>query len=712
MTVFTRMYRPALAFWPPFWVVLTALSILATHPVYAETDRQNQAQRDRLTRDAEPRESEAGAEDDEKDGADREAEETARLEEITVRARRAPHEGLGVRIIERREIEALGAKRSAEILDAQPAVQTGENSRGERVFTLRGFDQRQVMVLLDGFLLTVPYRGRLDLGKIPASVVDRVEIVKGGGSAVFGPGGMGGSVNIITRRAGSDPVLVADYEQADILGQSLSLSYSDRHKALRWLTVAGFDRSEGFRLSNSFSKSRNENGGIRDNSDRFDWHWIGKGALEISPRHEIKGSVLVFQGEYGVPRHVSGRTPRYWRWTDWLDLHANLSHEGRYNLLLLKEAVYAVWVDNTLDSYDDDRYETQESPRAFQSTYHDNMIGGRLTHQIDLKPPRVLRLVLRGIDDLRFDTHAEDWRKRGSKPRISKLNTSLMEELELGINRFVTALCGIEVDQEQPVDFPPASDDSPAWFWGPTAEVRVYPHQQVAVEMTAARRGRFPTLAERFSTVFDRRIPNPDLGPEKSWNFGLDLSWRPLETIRLQAGGFDSEVSDLISEVPVGEGRTQQQNLDRVRLTGAEIDTGFDFDFGFSLKSGYAYLHARRLEKEAPDDKLEYRPEHKAYLFVREAPIRWLALQTRLQVVGPQPFINIDTARWGRLGTYAVLNARVDLYPDDGFHLWLRVTNLLDLSYQPTHGYPGPGRTLWFGLSMGYPSLPHRNAIE
>ncbi len=628
-------------------------------------------------------------------------EDVASIEAVTVRSERLPHEGVMVQTMDRESIRELGAVKVVDALDSLPAVQASTGSRGEKTFILRGFDQRQVMVLVDGLPVFAPYTGQIDLGKVPSEVVERIVVLKGAGSVRYGPAGLGGAVNIITRQPGSGPFLDANLQFGMLDDQLVSLAVSDTLSPVHFLLTAGFEHSNGFRLSRSFDEARNEKGGLRDNSDRLGGHVLAKISLDPAKGHRIQAEATYFQGAYGVPRNIYSRTPRFWRWSDWRDLNVVLSHSGEYaHGIHVKETFHGAFLSNTLDSYDDDSYSTQDGPRAFTSTHDDRILGGRLDLSVRAHPTGIDALSFSSWFDAREDRHESREEGEEDDPPLSRFVFSSGLELEAVWNRVVSTSLSLLTEVERLLDVPDNLQAETDLFFGPALEVNVSPHPDVTLELVAARRGRMPTLSERYSSAFGTRETNPDLSAETAYTFGLDVNWTPMDWFLLQVGGFESEVVDLIAEAKLGDGTTQIQNVDRVRLAGAEANVAFNFDFGLRVEGGYAYLYSKRLNADSPDDRLEYHPTHKGFIGLREQPFRWLRLTTRFQAVGGQDYQDEDTGKWGELDPYYVWNARIDLLPTDGFSIWLKADNILDADYQPRHGYPASGFTAWLGLRV------------
>ena len=99
------------------------------------------------------------------------------------------------------DVARTGDRTVAGVLERNVAFTARTGGRGERIFALNGFDQRQVAVFIDGIPASVPYDGQVDLGKFPSSLIDTVEVAPGATAGLFGPNGLGGSVRIRTRAA-------------------------------------------------------------------------------------------------------------------------------------------------------------------------------------------------------------------------------------------------------------------------------------------------------------------------------------------------------------------------------------------------------------------------------------------------------------------------------------------------------------------------------
>ena len=642
--------------------------------------------------------------------------EEAEDEYVTVvTARRHGKLGPSVRKIKREEIEASGAHTTAELLEAEPAIQATTGSRGERIFTMRGFSQRQVVVLVDGAPAYVPYDGQVDLNMIPAELVEQVTVIKGPGSVLYGPNGMGGAVNIITRRPGAGPLaeLTAETGRSDHLrlSASHSLQVTD---SVAYTVHGGYTQQDNFALSSRYASRPGEDGGSRDNSDRRNANVGGRLWLSPATGHQLEAGLTLVDAERGSPGSVAYATPRYWRFSTWRAINATLSHRAVYlGALEMDEQVYVSLFDNLLNAYDDETFTTQLSPMAFSSWYHDQIVGGRIRarYRFDETPwgPTAIRFWasvqhdrhqrddqdIEPLHPARAAERAEDRRT----PNLQRERTiaTLAPEVEASFVDWLSLTVALQLDMEAPT-----GEAETAVGVGPLLSLRLEPREGMLLLATAARRTRFPTLRERYSSAGGLRLPNPELSPEVAWNFGLDARLEVASWLTVQGAVFEAEVDDLIERVPAGNGVDRMENIGAARFIGGELAATLRPLRWLNLGAGYTLLHARRTDEGRDSDLLEHRPEHKASFRLRLTPWRWLGLASTLSVVGPQDFKHPETGAWGKLGTYARWDARADFKPLPWATVYVTAKNILDANYQTKFGYPDPGRQVFAGVKLTY----------
>ncbi len=101
-------------------------------------------------------------------------------------------------VVTREQVEESGASDASEVLETVPGVVVYRSFRGAGV-QMQGLDSQYVLVLVNGQRMTGSKDGVLDLSRIPAERIERIEIVKGAASALYGSDAIAGVINIITR---------------------------------------------------------------------------------------------------------------------------------------------------------------------------------------------------------------------------------------------------------------------------------------------------------------------------------------------------------------------------------------------------------------------------------------------------------------------------------------------------------------------------------
>jgi iron complex outermembrane receptor protein len=561
---------------------------------------------------------------------------------------------------------------------------------------MRGFDQRQILVLLDGVPLYNAYDRVLDLGKIPLGPMDHITLVKGAGSVAYGPNGLGGAVNITTRKPGAGPLWQAEFASSPEddayrfrLGSDLQL------KSFAYHLDFGAVTEDGYHLSDRFDPTPNESGGGRENSDTEHFHLSGKVAWDPSNSQQFQAGGFFLKGEWGVPPDVFASNPRYWRWSQWEDANAHVGHAGRYGAFWMEEMFYINRNTTELDSFDDSTYITQNTRKSFRSRHEDTTLG------VTLRPAFVFeRFPLPGKAHARtwlgarYDRHEERPSPEAPETTFSVYTVTIAPEIELEPLEKLSLIAGLQADLEIPEEVEGFDPESKSHI-GPMFQALFRPREPLFFKVQATRRARFPTLKERYSSTFGGRLPNPFLEPEKAWNVGLDAGYEK-GAVRMVAGTFFSDVEDLIEQKIQPGGDEQIDNAGDVQYLGAEALLEWTPANGFLVQANYVYLSWERESSE--EDRLPNRPAHKGSFRLSYTWKDVLTASTTVRAVSGQDFQEPDTGRWGRLGSFAVWDAFFQCNPARNITLWLNAENLLDTDYQTAYGFPEPGRTFWIGI--------------
>jgi outer membrane receptor for ferrienterochelin and colicins len=170
--------------------------------------------------------------------------------DVVVTGTRTEHElgdsPIATEVLDREAIERSGATNAADLLERGVGVQITRGAFGSSV-ALQGLDPVHTLILVDGQRLVGRKDGVLDLSRISAERIERIEIVKGPGSTLYGSDAMGGVINIITRDP-ENTALSADYRGGQVGTFDASASLETRAGPVSSMTTLGMHKQDAYDL--------------------------------------------------------------------------------------------------------------------------------------------------------------------------------------------------------------------------------------------------------------------------------------------------------------------------------------------------------------------------------------------------------------------------------------------------------------------------------
>ena len=159
-------------------------------------------------------------------------------------------------VITQEEIKAQGARNVREALKSLPGV-LGDGTVGTEVNSLsgqfiRGSNSNQVLILLDGRPINNLGTGAFDLSEISSDIIERVEVLPGGGSTLYGSDAIGGIISIITKRPSQKTEASVGFSIGDLGYNELRLSLGGKVENLSYLLNYDRIQSQGYFILNSF----------------------------------------------------------------------------------------------------------------------------------------------------------------------------------------------------------------------------------------------------------------------------------------------------------------------------------------------------------------------------------------------------------------------------------------------------------------------------
>ncbi len=607
----------------------------------------------------------------------------------------AAEEVTTVDVVNQEQIDLTTSNNVSDALNTLPGVFLSVGQKNERNFNIRGFNERYVPVLFDGIPIYVPNDGYVDTGKLPTGNISEITVTKGVSSVLYGPNTMGGVINIISRKPverfeGNASV---EYSQEDTWNTNLNVgSKMDKFYVS---ASGGYLNSDGFRMSDDFTPTMNENGGTRDNSDVEQWNGAFKAGFTPAEGQEFAVGVNHVKSEWGLPPSVYDMRPRFWRFTDWKKTTYYVIGDSRItDGLTAKVRAFHDKYFNVLDSYDNDTYSTQNLPFAFHSTYDDYCNGGSVVLHAAYIPRNDLGFSFHYKQDVHReqDDYGADWERYESRLYSYGLEDAIK------LTESVSAVVGASYDVQKPeyANGGPLRDEDSSF--NPQAGITWSVLKDTNLYASVGKKTRFPTLLELYSGLFDRNVPNPNLEKEEAVNYEAGVRQNlPLKTFA-EFNVYYSDVKHLIVSKELPSGDDQFQNVGKARYQGFEVNLNTEFVPRNNLGLSYTYLDAGDRSPNRKTGHLEETPKHKLYVSDLFKLTDRISLFGKVLWYSKQWYEDADTGEWKTLSGFWTADAKIIVSLTKNLSIEAGAKNILDKNYQLSYGFPRAGRTL-FGVA-------------
>jgi iron complex outermembrane receptor protein len=549
-------------------------------------------------------------------------------------------------VITRDQIERLPVQSVADVLRLASSVDV--RMRGVRGvqsdFAVRGANFGQMLVLVDGVRLNDAQSGHHN-GDIPVPLdaVERIEILYGPGSSLFGADAFGGTVNVITRRSVEQPAFVVEGGSFGLASGRGQIGFE--RGAVREVLSVSADRSSGFMYDRDFkttiARSRTSLGEATSLSVSYAWK------------------------EFGANNFYGGNAPSR-EWTNQTLVAADHRVGDIAGWSTSVNASYRTHGDRFLfnqlqPQLSDNRHRTHAALGAFSGA---RRIGGSGT----------VTLGVEGGGDWIRSTNLGDH----STARVSGFGEWRQE---IGTRTQIDGTLRVDRYNEFGTS------------WSPSAGIGWWPSSAVRLRASAGRAFRVPTFTERYYSD-PANLAREEVGPETSWagDGGADLlipgGWLVQATMFARA---DEDVIDWLR--PNTTVRWQTYNIRDVDTRGVELGVRKTFTSGSMILAEYTALD---VNAAAVDQLSKYVLDYAPHSFVAAAAIPLPAGFS----VSPR----IEYRRRSRTtGTfdYVLLDTRIGKRLTRNFELFVEGANLLDEAYQEIAGVAMPGATVAVSLTVG-----------
>ncbi len=456
----------------------------------------------------------------------------------------------------------------------------------------------RVLLLLDGFPMLSADLGDIKWDAVPTEQVERVEVIKGAGSALYGTGALGGVINAITRQPTARPetrfrFLSGLYSQPAyrswrwtnnsmyLAGADLSHSRSMGRTGL--VVAGGHQRTTGYEENDEFRRYHLYTKVVRQLGDTGRWTSLARWASDDHgvflqwrdrqhPLHVPEGDLgastlsrkFYLSSEYYQMRGpaLGYKLKGYYFRTDFENSRAagglaslghKLGSEVQLDFTGLKNLALSAGTGATLDRV--------EAPGDF--------IGRRQAYNLSLYAQGSRRLPpwAEVVAGLRYDYHHRDQGSAGALER-----------------------CALPAGEARPTQRQ----------LSPHLGLAVFPATHTALRASVGRGFRAPSISEVYTQAEASGVlvcPNPALRAERSWSYELGVRQGVGAFMQLDAAVFWNTFDGLVEARPdpaLAEGvlAANFRNLSRARVRGAELETQLALPGGLRWRVAYTLLDA------------------------------------------------------------------------------------------------------------------------
>ncbi len=584
------------------------------------------------------------------------------------------HLPLTVSVIDRQEIEQSMQPSVLPILTQQVPglfitsrgiMGYGVSNGAAGGIALRGLSggSGRMMVLIDGHPQYAGIFGHPISDAYQSFLAERVEVLRGPASVLYGSNAMGGVINIVTRQLHEEGVKT-----------NVNLGYGSFNTLQSEVT----NRIRKGRFTSLISGSYNRTDGHRSDMGFEQYGGYAKLGYRVTDNWNLRGDVNVTHFNASYPGPVSAPL---------LDGDQSITRgmtsfavENKYEKTSGAASFFYNWGNHWInDGYTPSKGETPQESRFLS---FDNMMGLSLYQSTQFFPGNRITV---GFDWFRYGGHA--WNKfvSGEKAGTTSDLVDKHEDELAGyvdfrqdLGSWLTLDAGVRVDHHSRV----------GTEWIPQAGLSFHLPRTIELKASASKGFRYPILREMY--MFPPQ--NPDLKPESMWSYELAWAQHLLDnSLTYGINLFYIDGKNLIVTLPNPNGTGMlNQNTGKIENCGVEGEVAYRIDPHWSVEANYSYLHM--------ENPVVGAPEHKLYAGAQYTHKRW-TVSTGVQYID-----NLYTTVGDNPQTeeFVLWNLNASFRVNRWLDVWARGENLLAQRYEINAGYPMPRATVMAGVNLNF----------
>ena len=587
-------------------------------------------------------------------------------------------------VIRQQDIDRQGFQNAGQVVDYAASVYVQKTSQLGSVFApkIRGFLNKQIAVFVDNRRIPRDVTGSVDLSQIPVEAIDRIEIVRGASSVLYGPDAEGGIIHIITKKAkGYLPTLSGS-----------AIGGSDNTQLYRAQFGTKQGRAEGYA-----TMSRNHSDNYQDNSAFDNVSFFANGGYDFGTWGKTQLYFSHSRSELGLP---GGTTVPISEWNGDIERRAKTpftkqtDQNESIELEHVVDVMDKVTLTGRLTATDllRDQLDTSTGPVT-------DFGSGPERSRVDQRTVYVQADTFFGFT-AGFEYINEQMRSIFSAvPQTNEYGILFQQVLNLGS---LTVIPGVRYDNNTE--------------WGNTTNPRLSVVYQAApwlkLSGNAGSAFQAPTFADLTdysnfdATPITRLSTAPTLSPEKSWQYDVGAEVRPMDGLDAKVTVFRADIRDRLAFVddPAGN-RSTTINIQKAFNQGVEVEVTHTVAKWFTQEFNYSYLQSEgKGDNFSPDFiELSFVPRN------RFNYLSWFYLPGNVDLGSTLHYVGEQYTSKNRTGIklpdYLTWDLEIS-YRWKAARLQMGVRNVLERRYAENGGfgviYPQPGRTFWGGVSVQF----------
>jgi outer membrane cobalamin receptor len=624
------------------------------------------------------------------------------LGEVVVSADKPAVEAAGsVEEVTAADIEASGARNLNEAIDLLPGVNIRTGGDGVPRIDIRGLKTRHVLILLDGVPLNSAFDQQFDPTLIPVENIARIKVTKGPSSVLYGQGGLGGVINIITKKGTQKTRAMVGMELGDHQPYRAKASIGGAAGMFDVFVSGSASKLDSFPLSDDFSPTVLQPNGYRVNSSGERNNVFAN--VGFSPTNDLSMALTASyqRGNFDKPPSVVAdpfdpyaSSPKYVRVNDFEGYSVQLAADYQVSKpFSVRSWLYYNKMDDQETQYDNALiYSYNLVNGSYNFDNKTDIYGFNLQPNYDFGKA--------GSVTLSLSTETDSWKSSG-------VTTTAVDTFSYDLTKKDITLysASVEYDVSPLPDFGLTVGYGYHWQdrdegsdngWSLLTSAYYDILQGTRLKAAFQRNIRFASIRQ----LYEQPSGDPFLKPERAYLYQIGVEQQLPGNTKLSLTGFHTTAKNFIQK---DDDSNMNRNYAEIRYLGVELSAETLIVPRLLARASYTYLDSK--DKSTPGhDEFQYTPAHKVTLEGKYDFDFGLTPYIAFIYVGDQYTYtksSVEQVQKLQMNDFTLVNLKLtQKLMKDICSLYIGADNLFDENYETSYGFPQRGRFLYGGVEF------------